>query len=154
MTDEIQAGQVKAPPIKLYAAMAKARSEMKAPKLDGTNPHFKSRYVTLAGLLEAVMPALSANGIHIWQAPVDDCLLTVVTHESGESVEYRSKMPPAKDPQQLGSILTYFRRYILSGITQCSSQIDDDAEAAMPSRSNRGGGPKVVAVKPSPRDEL
>ena len=38
MTDETQAAQVKAPPTKLYAAMAKARSQMKAPKLDGTNP--------------------------------------------------------------------------------------------------------------------
>ena len=154
MIDETQAPEVKAPPVKLYAAMAKARSEMKAPKLDGTNPHFKSRYVTLAGLLEAVMPALSANGIHIWQAPVDDCLLTVVTHESGESVEYRSKMPVPKDAQQLGSFLTYLRRYTISGLIGIAGDIDDDAEAAMPSRSNRGGGPKVVAVNPSPRDEL
>ncbi len=154
MTEETQPAPVEAPPTKLYAAMARARSQMKAPKLDGTNPHFKSKYVTLAGLLEAVMPALVANGIHIWQAPVDDYLLTVVTHESGEAMEYRTKLPAAKHIQDYGSILTYMRRYILSGITQCSSQIDDDAEAAMPSRSSRGGQPKVVAVKPSTRDEL
>jgi hypothetical protein len=143
----------KAPPVRLYAAMAKARSQMKQPKMDGGNPHFNSRYLTLAGLLEAVMPALAENGIHVFQVPVDDVLLTVVTHESGDSVEYRSKMPPAKDPQQLGSILTYFRRYTLSGIIGIAGDIDDDAESAMP-RSGNSGGPKVAAVNPSRRGEL
>lgn len=147
MTDETQAAQVKAPPIKLYAAMAKARSEMKAPKLDGTNPHFKSRYVTLAGLIDACMPALSANGIHIWQAPVDDCLLTVVTHESGESVEYRSKMPAPKDIQQHGSILTYMRRYVLSSILSIAGDIDDDGNSAMPVTSQKQA-PKVSGTRP------
>ena len=154
MTEETQPAPVEAPPTKLYAAMARARSQMKAPKLDGTNPHFKSRYVTLAGLLEAAMPALSANGIHIWQAPVDDCLLTVVTHSSGESMEYRTKLPAAKHIQDYGSILSYMRRYLLSSILSIAGDVDDDAEAAMPSRSNRGGQPKVVAVNPSVRDEL
>jgi hypothetical protein len=145
MTDETQAAQVKAPPTKLYAAMAKARSQMKAPKLDGTNPHFKSRYVTLAGLIDACMPALSSNGIHIWQAPTDEHLLTIITHESGESVEYRSKMPVAKDIQQHGSILTYMRRYVLSSILSIAGDIDDDAESTM-ARDKKRAIPKVPAT--------
>ena len=149
MTDETQAAQVKAPPIKLYAAMAKARSEMKAPKLDGTNPHFKSRYVTLAGLIDACMPALSSNGIHIWQAPTDEHLLTIITHESGESVEYRSKMPVAKDIQQHGSILTYMRRYVLSSILSIAGDIDDDGNSAMPVTSAlQKQAPKVSGTRP------
>jgi hypothetical protein len=152
MTDETLAAPVKAPPIKLYAAMAKARSEMKAPKLDGTNPHFakggvgKGKYVTLSGLIEAVMPALVSNGIHIWQAPVDDHLLTLVTHSSGESVEYRTKLPAAKHIQDYGAILTYMRRYVLSSVLSIAGDIDDDAEEAM------GRGEKQAQKKaPMPR---
>ena len=100
------------PTANLYAAMANARAAMQSPREDGRNPHFKSKYVTLAGLLEAVTPALSANGIHIWQ-----CL--------------------QGDIQKLGSALTYMRRYTISSLLSISSPgpgEEDDGNSAMPGK--------------------
>ena len=116
---------------KLFAAMAKARGEMRQPKLDGTNPHFRSKYVTLSGLLEAIMPALAANGLHIWQVPDGDDLLTIVSHESGESMEFRVALPNGGTSQQLGSVLTYLKRYTLASIVGVAGDLDDDGNEAM-----------------------
>lgn len=131
------------PNAKLFAAMAKARGEMRQPKLDGTNPHFKSKYVTLSGLLEAIMPALAANGLHIWQVPDGDDLLTIVSHESGESMEFRVALPNGGTIQQLGSVLTYLKRYTLASIVGVAGDLDDDGNEAMNST------PAVITMQQS-----
>tara|TARA_R110000737_G_scaffold123077_1_gene155112 strand:- start:2325 stop:2984 length:660 start_codon:yes stop_codon:yes gene_type:complete len=125
------------PTANLYAAMANARAAMQSPREDGRNPHFKSKYVTLAGLLEAVTPALSANGIHIWQCLQGEDLQTIITHTSGERIDFLSTIPTYGDIQKLGSALTYMRRYTISSLLSISSPgpgEEDDGNSAMPGK--------------------
>jgi|TARA_R110002051_G_scaffold74105_3_gene134961 hypothetical protein len=128
----------------LYSALASARAEVIAPRLDGTNPHFKSKYVTLAGLIESLFPVLSSHGIHVLQVGEAESLLTIVTHKAGGSLEFRSPMPPLGDLQKYGSALTYQRRYALASLFSIAGQEDDDANSA--ERVTRIGADQVATL--------
>lgn len=106
---------------------------------DAKNPHFKNRYATLEAVLDTARPALQANGLIVSQAPgrmVDGCveITTMLAHVSGEWMRSTLHVPLAKrDPQGLGSAVTYGLRYALMAAL-CVPPTDDDGEAAMPSR--------------------
>ncbi len=116
-------------------AMARPPRAMKNPAKEAVNPHFKTRYADLPGVLEAVMPALLDNGFAVQQFPCEvgdaPALLTLVVHESGEWVETVVRLRPAKpDPQGVGSAITYMRRYSLLSIAGVAADDDDDGNAA------------------------
>jgi hypothetical protein len=113
----------------LVAALARAQTAMSHPKKTKTNPHFKSDYADLADVLNAVRPALNAEGIAVVQTVEDGDLVT----ELWKGHEFlRSRLPLNLDvkPQELGSQLSYLRRYALSAITGVASEADDDGNAA------------------------
>lgn len=121
-----------------HPAFLAAQTEMRDPVKDGANPHFRSKFVTLKGVLDAVRGPLHRNGINISQA-IDvgqDGAVHVVTtlaHTSGESITSRCPVICAKpnDPQALGSAITYARRYAIAAICGVApSDDDDDGEAA------------------------
>ena len=47
----------------LIDALVKAQSQMSHAAFDQTNPHFKSKFASLKSVIDAVKPALNANGI-------------------------------------------------------------------------------------------
>jgi len=105
-------------------------------KKTGENPHFRSTYVTLEGLLEAVTGGLHRHGITILQGceDADDGGMTVVTrllHVSGQWIEGGVRLPLEKPtPQAAGSALSYGRRYGLEAILGLTGTADDDANTA------------------------
>jgi hypothetical protein len=127
----------RAPFAKAFVAAQKATESVKKA---ATNPHFKSKYADLAEVVEAVVPALNAQGIGVMQFPSFDGTLTGVTtvfiHESGSSVTGTLHLNPTKqDPQGVGSAITYARRYSLLAMTGAAPE-DDDANAASGPRQN------------------
>ena len=101
----------------IATALVKAQKAFNPALKQSVNPHFKSRYVDLAGCVEAVIDALNDNGIYLLQKTYD-CengiiLETIFIHESGESLECGLLHFPAikHDPQGYASALTYARRY-------------------------------------------
>lgn len=119
----------------LAVALAKAQSENGTVTKDAANPYFKSKYASLASVWEAVRPALTKNGLSVIQMPSHDehgyYLETMLVHSSGQWVKSRIYMKPVKDdPQGIGSICSYMRRYSLQAMTMVCPE-DDDAEAAM-----------------------
>jgi hypothetical protein len=125
---------------KLFTALAKAQGQMHNAEMDATNPHYGSSYATLASCLSAVREPLSANGLSLMQLPGRKVegngvelltLTTILGHTSGQSIEnYFEMYPPKKDPQGIGSAMTYMRRYALMAICGIAGSHDDDAEAA------------------------
>lgn len=114
-------------------AFAKTQQEMKQPLKDANNPFFKSKYVPLENVVEAITESASKNGISFTQFPSSDeagnvTVGTLVMHSSGEWIEYDPiKMKPVKnDPQSIGSAITYAKRYALSAIFGITSDPDDD----------------------------
>lgn len=112
--------------------------------LDATNPHFRSKYASLGGVVAAIRPALTKHGLVYTQPPTltpegAPALETRLIHaESGE--ELSSVMPLTAEkpgPQAQGSALTYARRYALLSILGLVGDEDDDANAAPPSGAVR-----------------
>lgn len=121
----------------LYKSFIKFQSEFKGLKPDAENPYFKSRYITLDGILETTRPILTSNGLSIIQNAFSDdvgymCVKTILIHESGQSLETEiMKMKPQKDDaQQRGSLITYMKRYQLGALLGICENVDDDANLA------------------------
>jgi hypothetical protein len=130
----------------IASALVKAQRGFAPALKTSTNPHFRSKYVDLAGCVEAVVDSLNAAGIALVQRTSQDdtgvTVETVFVHESGEMLECGKLHVPAskQDPQGYGSALTYARRYSLMAACGIAPE-DDDGNAA--SRQ----APKVSATK-------
>ncbi len=106
------------------------QKEISAIKKDGKNPHFKSNYATLPQILSEVKPVLSKHGLVVLQPIKDDKVCTVIIDsESGESCDGSIHIPSGLNPQQTGSAITYYRRYLLAGMLSLEIE-DDDGNAA------------------------
>lgn len=120
---------------KLYEALAKAQSEFTQVAYDRTNPHFKSRYATLAAIEMATRPALNENGLSIVQVfkmmPDNNMILvTRLAHASGECIESEYLIVrEGKSDQQIGSSITYARRFSYASMLAVSACEDDDGES-------------------------
>ena len=144
----------------LAKALAAAQGEMTAASKDGTNPHFKSRYATLASVWDAIRGPLSRNGLSVSQvletpdAGPGVIVRTILLHTSGQWICSRYVMPiPDKlTPQAVGSAITYARRYALSAIVGIAPDDDDDGNAASVTPAWQEA-PKP-APKPEPKPQL
>ncbi len=85
---------------------------------------------------DAIREPLSANGLSIVQQPIDGAtggvlLRTILLHSSGQALESQFTMPlkPNASAQDVGSALTYARRYTLMALVGIAPE-DDDGNAA------------------------
>lgn len=120
---------------KIAAALAKAQSEIKGAKKDAENPFFKSTYADLASVWDACRDALSKNELSIAQ-PTDFLdgsmvLKTILMHSSGESITgiLPIMVGEKATAQQVGSAITYARRYALAAMVGVAPE-DDDGQSA------------------------
>ena len=138
----------------LAVALAKAQTEIGSVHKDAANPFFKSSYATLANVWEAVRPVLSKNGLSVVQMPGSDergyYVQTQLMHGSGQWIRSTTYMKPAKeDPQGIGSLISYARRYALQAMVMACPD-DDDGEAAMGRSGKPVESPKpVTKAKPA-----
>lgn len=114
--------------------MGKAQETMPMPDLDGLNPAFRSKYTTLANGLGVAKAHLSKHGISVYQATrIEGDILMLDTRLSCKGQWIEAEYPvcrfPAK-PQELGSALTYARRYSLFSLVGIAGEEDDDGNAA------------------------
>lgn len=90
-------------------------------------------YADLASITEVVAPILTRHGLAFTSLPEmgerGPLLRGVLLHTSGERLE--GVLPIAGNtPQELGSSLTYMRRYLLGCLTGLVTDDDDDGHAA------------------------
>ena len=119
----------------IMPAFIKAQANCAPALKQATNPHFKSKYVALDGVIDAVAAPLREQGIAIMQmTDIEDARTVLVTrliHASGEWLGSRYPVHPVKaDPQGEGSALTYARRYALMALVGIAPE-DDDGNAAV-----------------------
>lgn len=125
----------------LATAMAAAQGEIGNAAKSSVNPHFKSKYADLAEILNTAKPVLSKHGLSIVQMPgYGDGVVTLTTmlmHSSGEFIQSECSAPISKqDAQQVGSALTYLRRYSLAAFCGIAQE-DDDGNAASKAAANQ-----------------
>lgn len=136
----------------LYAALAVAQGNMGVVVKDAANPHFRSRYASLGAVLDAVLPALNAQGIALLQHPhYAEGVVTVTTmlaHKSGQWMSSAVATRVGKDHAQgVGSAITYLRRYGAQSILGLPVE-DDDGNAA----SRRRAAVQRTASTPSSQE--
>jgi len=147
------------PPIykinEIAAALAKAQGEFLPVEKDGAvnAGKFSYRYSTISAIRKATTPALSKNGLAVTQVidHIGDLhyLRTVLMHTSGQTIESEMVINVALKPQDLGSLLTYLRRYQLAAILGIVADEDEDGQmaqnAAQPAKQGKTqttGAPK------------
>ncbi len=118
----------------ISAALAKAQGLMSNPSKSAANPHFRSKYADLSEGLNSIRGALSENGIAVIQAPrIEGEMMMLDTRLSHSSAQwFECEWPICKlpaPPQQIGSGLTYARRYSLFAMVGIAGE-DDDGNAA------------------------
>lgn len=122
----------------VHGALLLARSKFGPVLKSKTNPHFKSKYADLQGVLDAVEDALSECGLVLVQrTEVKDggavVLVTELVHvETNGTIASVYPLTPAKpnDPQALGGAMTYARRYSALALLGLAPEDDDGNEAS------------------------
>jgi hypothetical protein len=115
----------------IATAIAKAQATLVNPSKDSENPHFKSKYAGLAEALVGIRKELSAVGVATIQSPciVGDMQIldTRLVHSSGQWIgcEWPIGRVGSK-PHDVGSGLTYARRYSLFSLVGIAGADDDD----------------------------
>lgn len=138
------------------AAFIKAQSQMGKAVKKTDNPYHDSKYADLETVLDAVTGVFNDNGFALMQVGGADetgkFVLTKLIHTSGTSFESKvyliDQIPDKKnktcwplDMQQMGSAITYAKRFGVQALTGLATE-DDDGNSTM--REN-------VVPKPEPK---
>lgn len=108
------------------------QQKVNAIQKDGKNPHFKSSYATLNNIISEVKPLLNEMGLLLSQPVIKDQVHTIITDsESGEEYDSSISLPVGLTPQQMGSAITYYRRYLLAGVLSLEMEDDDGNTASI-----------------------
>jgi len=108
-------------------------------KVSGTTKENKAfsyeyRYADLASISAKVLPLLASQGLSWTTFPTIDragfVLRYMLLHESGERIEGLYPLGTPGQPQQMGSAITYARRYCLCAVTGVAPDEDDDGRSA------------------------
>jgi hypothetical protein len=143
----------------LFGALARAQGMMGRAFRDANNPAFRTKYTSLASVLEAILPAFNSAGLCVLQHPVlsEDVvhMTTLITHESGQWMRSLCSMPVAgkKDAHAVGSAISYLRRYTLAsicGVIQSDDDGNDAAGAAPQPKAPAAPAPVRFTAAPAP----
>ena len=157
----------------LAKAIVAAQSDLKNPSKNKTGQagNQKTKYADLPSIIEQVRPILASHGLAVLQPPGKTAdgkveVATILLHTSGQRIVAVSSISATRmDPQQIGSAISYARRYALLGLLNMSADEDDDGHSATvatraagrPSQGNteasasKGSGPTPSGPDPSAR---
>ena len=90
------------------------------------NPFFKSQYLDLNDLINAVQPLLHKEDLTLLQPIRDGFVKSIIfdTKSNQALATSEIQLPDIKDPQKLGSAITYFRRYTLKSLLAIAEKDD------------------------------
>lgn len=137
----------------IISNLIKVRQAIQPIKKDGSNPHFRSKYATLEGVIEAVTQPLANHGFLLTHVTGSDefgmyVTTEIISEDDGVTV-MRTRVPLVlnkQDMQGLGSAITYARRYGIMSLLNLPAE-DDDGNLA-----SRSSGPPSGQAKSSGGD--
>lgn len=120
-------------------ALANFQTEINQPKLTKPVKIFKNsnngkdydfKYADLSACMAAAAPLLSKNGLAVTQLITDRKLITLLAHKSGQWFKSEIGIGNATKYQELGSAITYLKRYSYCAILGIVGDDDDDGNMA------------------------
>lgn len=129
-------------------ALARVFAKVDRASKDAKNPHLNNKYATLAAVDDACREALVAEDFS-WPQPVTtrrteagalEVVITTMLRRKGVSLTSELPMPVGGkgSAQEIGSAITYGRRYALSALLGVCTE-DDDGHAASQRREPERG---------------
>lgn len=124
------------------------------PTIHKTAKSYTNQYAPLDEVLSVVTPALSKQGLcitHTFEPQPESeqpLLICTLHHTSGETLESRLPLVVAKGKhptQDLGSAITYLKRYTLLAILGLTADVDTDGNLDQP--------PSETKTQPSPKPQ-
>jgi hypothetical protein len=98
---------------------------------DSTNPFFKSKYFDVNQLLEHIEPLAIEQNLLILQPIINGFVRTEIHCVNTDEMVYSEiELTGIKDPQKIGSEITYFRRYTLQSLLGIQAEDDDGNKAS------------------------
>ena len=92
-----------------------------------TGGKYSFNYTTFDAIVHQIREPLTENGLWFMQYVEDGRMVTKIVHGSGEWMDCGVPMPDLTgSPQDIGSLLSYFRRYSLSAAFGIASEEDSD----------------------------
>lgn len=105
--------------------LIEAKKEIGKVIKNAKNPHFKNTYADINAIIDTVEPVLIKHGLLLLQPIIENKVCTMIVDvETGDKLESIIDLPTGATPQQMGSAITYYRRYTLQSLL--SLQADDD----------------------------
>ena len=118
----------------IYQKLAQAKKEIGAISKDSKNPFYKSKYFDINQLLQHVEPVLEKYGLMVMQPIIEGKVVSLIIDvETGNDCRSEITLTDERDPQKIGSQISYFRRYSLSSLL-CLQAQDDDGNKAIPKK--------------------
>ena len=132
----------------LFLSVSNFQAECPKITKDSNNPFFsdakrKVNYASLPHILSIITPILKKNGLLIVQPVMNNCVVTKLIHiETGQILEsvYDIVCKDSTNAQQIGSGVSYARRYSLTSILNLN--IDDESDDDGNSASNNVAKPQ------------
>ena len=118
---------------KLFSALVNFRDTVSSVKKDANNPFFKSKYADLPSILEVIKDPLKESKLAISHKckSIEWWFVVVTTLGHAESGEYMESEFPVfgSKPQEIGSSISYARRYNLLALLDIPTEDDDGNDA-------------------------
>lgn len=138
----------------LFAALAKAQAEFIEMERDAEvefedkrGGKRKFKYATLAEVLASVRPALNKHGMALMQ-PFDGDRVVTILALGAHRIEAEVYLPKWGSAQDLGSALTYIKRYQVKSLLGINDGEDDDGNAASGTGKTPEPRPRAGATPP------
>lgn len=145
----------------LFCALSLAQGEMRLVEKSANNPFFKSKYADLGAFIKESREVLAKHGLTVTQIITYEnnspMLITLLGHKSGQWLKgYMPILCTKNTPQEMGSAITYARRYAYAAITGMTGGDDDDdgqmAETGL-RMQNESNDKKIHFAQAASKDE-
>lgn len=140
----------------LDEALRLAQLEFPEIPKDKCNSHFNQRYSSLDAIVSVTRPSLAKNHLvayHVPEDTEDGIRVTAVLRHTPSKQERTVSLSAICDRgriQDMGSRITYLRRYTLGPLLGITPDEDDDGNAAAPTqRRNEPAQPQTPAKQPA-----
>lgn len=121
----------------VYQALAQAQAGYTDVQYSGENEYYKTRYATLSDLVKSTRPALTEQGLSVFQHIEQDehgnnFLKTVLAHKSGQTLESVIRIiPPKNTIHHIGSYIAHMRRLTYASLVGVMVHDADDDDGYM-----------------------
>ena len=147
-------------PETLFAALAAFQADLpgigkgNTASVRSDKGNYSYKYADLADVSAAVLPRLGALGLAFTARPTvldgQFVLAYSLVHVSGDREDGIYMLPSSGTPQQIGSAITYARRYCLCAAVGVAPAEDDDDAAAAQTVTRQSAADAWDSAKPAP----